>query len=542
MIEIKGVGVCSGVTFGKIKLHLKEEKPILRVKVSDTSKEVKRFEYALERASNQLKRLYEKALSEVGENEAMIFDTHKIMLEDRDFLDFVISNITNQRLNAESAVAIASDNFAEMFSSMNDSYMQARATDVRDICERLINLLTGKEVKAEDAEPKILVAQDLSPSETVQMDKSKILAFVTQEGSANSHTAILARTMDIPAIILAKGILDVEYDGKDVIVDGFTGMIYINPNMETVLKMQKKKQESEEQKALLESLKGVLPVTKDGKKVLLYANIGSLSDMVAVYKNDAMGVGLFRSEFVYLERETFPTEDEQFSIYKEALLKALGKKVIIRTLDIGADKNVDYFKMPKEDNPAMGVRAIRYCLTRPDIFKTQLRALLRASAFGNLSVMFPMITSVSEVKKVKEMLNEVKEELKKEHISFDENVETGIMIETPSSAIISDLLAKEVDFFSIGTNDLTQYTLALDRQNSRANEFLDTHHEAVLRLIKMTVENAHKEGVWVGICGELAGDLTLTETFLEMGIDELSVTPSLLLPLKQKIINTNLQK
>ncbi len=539
---IEGKGVCGGVAFGKLEILKKSASPVQRVRITDTAKEVKRFEYAVDRALVQLKRLYEKALGEVGEDNAMIFDIHKMMLEDKDFTESVISNITTQKLNAESAVLITAESFAEMFSSMDDSYMQARAADVHDICERLLTLLSEKEEKKESDEAKILGAEDLAPSETVQMDKSKILAFVTERGSINSHTAILARTMDIPAVICAEGITNEENNGKDVIVDGFTGRVYISPDMETVLEMQEKKQQSEDKKALLEKLKGVEPKTKDGQEILLYANIGSLEDMSAVYANDGMGVGLFRSEFIYLESKTFPTEDEQFAIYKSAARKALGKRVIIRTLDIGADKNVDYFKMPKEENPAMGVRAIRICLTRPDIFKTQLRAIYRASAFGNIAVMFPMITSLSEIKKIKEIVEEVKLELKKEGISFNESLETGIMIETPAAAIISDKLAKEVDFFSIGTNDLTQYSLALDRQNQQATAFLDLHHLAILRLIKTVVDNAHKEGIWAGICGELAGDLSLTETFLAMGVDELSVTPSLLLPLKEKILNTRVSE
>lgn len=542
MIIIKGKGVCGGVAFGKLELLMKDTNPVMRIRVDDPQKEVKRFEYAVDRALSQLKRLYEKATAEVGEENAMIFEIHKMMLEDRDYLDSVISNITTQKLNAESAVAITSDSFAEMFSTMDDSYMQARAADVRDISERVIDLLTEKEQRTEKSETSVIAAVDLAPSETVQMDKNKILAFVTEKGSGNSHTAILARTMNIPAVISADGIMNPSNDGKDVIVDGFTGEIYIQPDMETVLKMQEKKQKNDEQRELLEKLKGVKPVTKDGKEILLYANIGSVEDMSAVYANDGMGVGLFRSEFIYLERNTFPTEDEQFAIYKDVARKSLGKRVIIRTLDIGADKNADYFKMPKEENPAMGVRAIRLCLNSPDIFRTQLRAIYRASAFGNLAIMFPMIISLEEVKRVKELVAEVKTELKKEHISFNENMELGIMIETPAAAIISDILAKEVDFFSIGTNDLTQYTLAIDRQNAGAEVFCNPHHTAILRLIKTVVENSHKEGIWTGICGELAGDLSMTETLLAMGVDELSVTPSLLLPLKQKIINTDISK
>jgi len=473
----------------------------------------------------------------------MIFDIHQMMLNDVDFLDSIKSNITNQKLNAESAVAMTADNFAQMFSSMDDSYMQARASDVKDISERLISILSNKKSTSVTSGGNVIIgALDLAPSQTVQLDKSKILAFITEEGSNNSHTSILARTMNIPAIIGAKGILDDSFNGCDVIADGYSGKIYINPDMSTVLKMQEKKLKSEEKMLLLSKLKGVKPVTKDGKEILLYANIGSEDDLVSVYENDAMGVGLFRSEFIYLERKNYPTEDEQFSVYKNVAQKALGKRVIIRTLDIGADKQVDYFDMPEEENPAMGVRAIRICLARPLVFKTQLRALLRASAYGKIAIMFPMITSVGEIKKIKEILEEEKDDLRKDSIPFNEDIEIGIMIETPAAAIISDLLAKEVDFFSIGTNDLTQYTLAIDRQNDAANAFCDVHHTAILRLIKTTVENAHKNKIWAGICGELAADLNLTETFLAMGVDELSVSPSLILPLKQKILDVNISK
>lgn len=543
MITIKGQGVCGGVAFGKIELLKKASSMIQRVKVTDTESEVERFERARKKASEQLKELYEKALSEVGEENAMIFDIHLMMLEDTDYIDSIKLNIKSQNLNAESAVAMTQDNFAEMFTAMDDSYMQARALDVKDISERIILILKNAKpdgIKSE--EPVVIGAFDLAPSETVQLDKSKILAFVTEKGSANSHTSILARTMNIPAVIGALGIMEKAEDNMDVIVDGFTGDIYIDPDMKTVLQMQKKKQLSEEQNSLLQKLKGVKPQTLDGQKILLYANIGSADDMASVYANDAMGVGLFRSEFLYLESKTYPTEDEQFRVYKEAAQKALGKRVIIRTLDIGADKQVDYFQMPKEENPAMGVRAIRICLTRPEIFKTQLRALYRASVFGKIAIMFPMITSVEEVKKIKEICDSVKAELKDEEIAFDENTELGIMIETPAAALISDRLAKEVDFFSIGTNDLTQYTLAIDRQNPQADMFLDTHHTSVLRMIKIVVDNSHKYGKWTGICGELAGDMELTEMFLAMGVDELSVSPGLILPLKQKILNTDVSK
>lgn len=543
MLTLKGQGVCGGVAFGKLELLKKASNLVQRTHVEDTEKEKERFEKARKTASEQLKSLYEKALNEVGEENAMIFDIHQMMLEDQDYLDSVNSHISDQKLNAESAVAITADNFAEMFASMDDSYMQARAADVRDISERIIAVLENASEQGIKSDlPVIIGAEDLAPSETVQLDKSKILAFITEKGSSNSHTSILARTMNIPAVIGVQGIMEDSNNGKDIIVDGFTGDIYINPDMKTVLAMQEKKQKSEERKKLLAKLKGVKPVTADGQEIMLYANIGSLEDLPAVYANDGMGVGLFRSEFIYLESKTFPTEDEQFLIYKSAAQKALGKRVIIRTLDIGADKQVDYFEMPKEENPAMGVRAIRICLTRPAIFKTQLRALYRASAFGKLAIMFPMITSVGEVRKIKEICAEVRAELKKEGLPFNENIELGIMIETPAAAVISDKLAHEVDFFSIGTNDLTQYTLAVDRQNADADVFCDTHHTAVLRLIKTVVDNSHKAGIWTGICGELAGDMELTELFLAMGVDELSVSPGLILPLKQKILETDVSK
>lgn len=543
MITIKGKGVCGGIAFGKIELLKKASSLIQREKVADIDKEVERFENARKKTAKQLDELYEKALSEVGEENAMIFDIHRMMLEDVDYLDSIKMNIKGQKLNAESAVAITADNFAEMFTSMDDSYMQARAADVRDISERIIAILSNASVAGiKSNEPVVIIAEDLAPSETVQLDKSKILAFVTEQGSSNSHTSILARTMNIPAVIGADEITRKATDDTDVIVDGFTGDIYINPDMNTVLKMQEKKRMAEEQNSLLLKLKGVKPVTKDGQKILLYANIASPDDMASVYANDGMGVGLFRSEFLYLESKNYPTEDEQFLAYKEVAQKALGKRVIIRTLDIGADKQVDYFLMPKEENPAMGVRAIRICLTRPEIFKTQLRALYRASVYGKIAIMFPMITSVSEVMKIKEICKEVRGELKKEGIAFDENTELGIMIETPAAAIISDKLAEEVDFFSVGTNDLTQYTLAIDRQNVQADMFLDVHHLAVLRMIKIVVDNSHRCGKWTGICGELAGDMELTEMFLAMGVDELSVSPGLILPLKQKVLNTNVSK
>lgn len=540
MIVIKGQGVCGGIAFGKLELLRKKTNKIIRAKVSDTDSEMNRFEDARQKALDEVRVLYKKALTEVGEQNAMIFEIHEMMLEDMDFLDYVKTNIKNQKLNAESAVAIAADNFAEMFLEMDDTLMQGRAADVKDISERIISiLLNSKSVQITSNEPVIIGAEDLVPSETVQLDKTKILAFVTEKGSASSHTSILARTMNIPAVVGVEGLMDKVNNGVDIIVDGFSGRVYINPDMNTVLLMQEKKQQIEEQNELLLKLKGVKPITKDGQEILLYANIGSVSDMSQVYANDAMGVGLFRSEFLFLERNSYPSEDEQFSAYKEAAQKAFGKRIIIRTLDIGADKKVEYFEMPEEENPAMGVRAIRICLTRPEIFKTQLRALYRASIFGKIAIMFPMITSLDEIRQIKEICEEVKSELKHEEIPFDENMETGIMIETPAAVLISDKLAQEVDFFSIGTNDLTQYTLAIDRQNLQAERFCDVHHVAILRMIKIVVDNAHKYGKWTGICGELASDMELTELFLAMGVDELSVPPAMILPLKQKIINTD---
>ena len=543
MITIKGQGVCGGIAFGKLYLFKKNKSIIKRTKIEDTKSELKRFEKARKDTINQLEKLYKKALLEVGEDNAMIFEIHRMMLDDEDYLQSVRSIIENQNLNAEMAVANTSDNFAEMFSSMDDSYMQARAADVKDVSERLVSVLTNSsENGINSAAPVIIAAEDLAPSETVQLDKSKILAFVTEQGSSGSHTSILARTMNIPAVIGAEGIMECEGNTADAIVDGFTGEVYINPDMRTVLEMQKKKAEADRQKELLKQLKGVKPITKDGHEIMLYANIGGLEDLSAVYANDAGGVGLFRSEFIYLESKTYPTEDEQFLVYKKAAEKMFGKRIIIRTLDIGADKNVDYFEMPKEENPAMGVRAIRICLTRPQLFKTQLRALYRASVFGKIAIMFPMITSVSEVKRIKEICKEVREELESENIPFNEKTEIGIMIETPAAALISDKLAGEVDFFSIGTNDLTQYTLAIDRQNSAAEHFCDAHHLAVLRLIKLVVDNSHKHGIWTGICGELGADTELTEMFLAMGIDELSVSPGAILPIKKKILETDVSR
>lgn len=543
MLSIKGQGVCGGIAFGKLELLKKELKVIQRSHVEDTNAEFARFEAARDKAKEQLKALYDKALTEVGEENAMIFDIHQMMLDDLDYVESIQGIITGQKLNAETAVANTADTMADMFASMDDSYMQARAADVRDISERVISILTGaSEGGIKSNEPVVIGAEDLAPSETVQLDKSKILAFVTEKGSSNSHTSILARTMNIPAVIGAKGLLDDVNDGKEIIVDGFTGEIFIEPDEETAARLGEKKKKADEQKALLQTLKGVKPVTKDGQEIMLYANIGSMEDITAVYANDGMGIGLFRSEFIYLQKDSYPTEDEQFIIYKSVAEKMLGKRVIIRTLDIGADKQVDYFDMPKEENPAMGVRAIRICLNRPDVFKTQLRALYRASVYGKIAIMFPMISSVKEVRRIKEICKEVCAELKAEGIPYNEDIELGIMIEIPAAAICSDQLAKEVDFFSIGTNDLTQYTLAVDRQNMAAAEFCDIHHPAILRLIQMTVENSHKNGIWTGICGELAADLELTETFLAMEVDELSVSPGVLLPLKKKVLDTNVSE
>ena len=466
----------------------------------------------------------------------MIFEIHQMMLEDLDYVESIVNIITSQEVNAEYAVATTADNFAAMFAAMDDAYMQGRAADVKDVSERLIQVLSDQNsASMEMNEPVIIAADDLVPSETVQLDKEKVLSFITMYGSANSHTAILARTMNIPAVIGIGEDLKKEYDGKEAIVDGMEGVIYIDPDKETFTRMREKQKEDQEQKTLLEQLKGKENITKSGQKVMVYANIGNLSDVGAVLKNDAGGIGLFRSEFLYLESETFPTEEEQFKVYKQVAENMAGKRVIIRTLDIGADKQVDYFGLDKEENPALGYRAIRICLTRQEIFKTQLRALYRASAYGQIAIMFPMIISVDEVKQIKKIIEEVKQELREEGIDFRENVELGVMIETPAAVMVSRDLAKEVDFFSVGTNDLTQYTLAIDRQNQKLEPFYDSHHPAVLSMIRMAAENAHAEGKWIGICGELGADLSLTETFLEMGIDELSVAPGMILPLRKRI-------
>lgn len=529
---IQGKAIFGGIAIGPISFFAKEQKQVKRTKVEDTEAEIARYEAALATAIEQLGALYEKALKEVGESEAQIFEVHQMMLEDDDYNDSVKNIITSQGLNAEYAVATTGDNFSTMFAAMDDEYFQARAVDVKDISERIINILMGiGEAKVSD-EPSIIVAEDLAPSETVQMDKSKLLGFVTRLGSSNSHTAILARTMNIPALIQVD--IKEEWNGKQAIIDGFSGKFILEPEADVLEEYQKKQAEQQERRRLLAEQKGKPTVTKNGKAIKLFANIGSVSDLQSVMENDAAGIGLFRSEFLYLESDTYPTEEEQFKAYKMVAETMAGKKVIIRTLDIGADKQVDYFELDKEENPAMGLRAIRICLTRPEIFKTQLRALLRASAFGNIAVMYPMIISVEEVRKIKAIMEEVKAELDEAGIPYG-NVEQGIMIETPAAVILSDLLAKEVDFFSIGTNDLTQYTLAIDRQNAKLDEFYNPHHEAVLRMIQMVVENAHKAGIWAGICGELGADLELTDRFMEMGVDELSVSPTFIYPVRQKI-------
>ena len=536
MITLRGKSVFGGVAIGKIAFYKRNEITIKRIHVDDTEGEVKRFETAKEKAVAQLQELYDKAMEDVGESNAMIFEIHQMMLEDLDYVESIVNIITTQEVNAEYAIGTTADNFAAMFQAMDDAYMQGRAADVKDVSERLLQVLSDNSTDAMKMdEPAIIAADDLVPSETVQLDKEKVLSFITMHGSANSHTAILARTMNIPAVISLGEDLKKEYDGKLAIVDGLEGKVYIEPDAKTMEAMQEKQRKDQEQKELLEQLKGKENITKSGQKVNLYANIGNLADVGAVLKNDAGGIGLFRSEFLYLESETYPTEEQQFSVYKTVAENMAGRKVIIRTLDIGADKQVDYFGLCKEENPAMGYRAIRICLTRPEIFKTQLRALYRASAFGQIAIMFPMIISVNEVRRIKEIIEEVKKELTEEGIAFREDVELGVMIETPAAVMVSRELAKEVDFFSVGTNDLTQYTLAIDRQNQQLDAFYDSHHPAVLEMIRMAAANAHAEGKWIGICGELAADLSLTETFLEMKIDELSVAPGMVLPLRKRI-------
>ena len=534
-----GKSVFGGIAIGKISVYQKKEQQVKRVKIDDPEQEMARYEKAKAEGIKQLQGLYDKALREVGEANAAIFEVHQMMMEDDGYNESVENIIRSQGVNAEYAVATTGDNYAQMFSAMDDDYMRERAADVRDISERLLTILNGEETGAVDAdEPKIIVAEDLAPSETVQLDKDKVLSFVTVKGSLNSHTAILARTMAIPALVNTSVSLESEIDGRLGIVDGANGTFYVDPDEETLAEMKKRQEEDLSRKQLLLTLKGKENVTLDGQKVMLYANIGNIKDLATVIQNDAGGIGLFRSEFIYLEKEDFPTEEEQFQIYRQVAQTMAGKRVIIRTLDIGADKQCDYFHMEHEENPALGCRAIRICLTRPEIFKTQLRALFRASAFGKIAIMYPMITSVQEVREIKGIVEEVKAELTSQGVEFG-NPEQGIMIETPAAAIISDDLAKEVDFFSIGTNDLSQYTMAIDRQNPQLDLFFDPHHPAVLRMISLVMENAHKAGIWAGICGELGADQSLTKEFLAMGVDELSVSPGSILPLRKIILETN---
>ena len=535
-----GKSVFGGIAIGKISVYRKNEQQIKRVRTEDTKGELARYEAAKAAAIEQLQELYQKALKEVGEANAAIFEIHQMMLDDGDYNESVENIIETQKVNAEYAVAVTGDNFAQMFRAMDDDYMRERAADVKDISERVLSILNGgQKGKVVTDEPVVIVADDLAPSETVQLEKDMVLSFVTVHGSVNSHTAILARTMAIPALIGTEELpLDDTVDGKLAVVDGLNGKIYVEPDAQTLEEMKKRRQEELEKKELLQLLKGKENVTLDGKKIMLYANIGNIKDLATVIQNDAGGIGLFRSEFIYLEKDRYPTEEEQFSIYKTAVETMAGKRVIIRTLDIGADKQCEYFKMDKEENPALGYRAIRICLTRPEIFKTQLRALFRASAYGNLAIMYPMITSLWEVKRIKEIVEEVKAELTAEQLEFG-NPQQGIMIETPAAVMMSGELAKEVDFFSIGTNDLTQYTLAIDRQNPKLDKFYDAHHPAVLSMIRMTVENAHKAGIWAGICGELGADTSLTKEFLAMGVDELSVSPGRILPTRKIILETD---
>ena len=538
----QGKSVFGGIAIGRISVHKKDEQQVKRVRIEDSEQEILRYRQAKQTAMEQLQGLYQKALKEVGEANAAIFEIHQMMLEDDDYNESVENIIRMQQVNAEYAVASTGDNFAQMFSAMDDDYMRARSADVKDISERVLSVLGGRATGiAASGEPVIIVADDLAPSETVQLNKDLVLSFVTVHGSVNSHTAILARTMSIPALIGTAIPLTDDIDGKVGIVDGKNGCIYVDPDEDTLGRMQQLKLEEQEKKELLQTLKGRENITIDGKKIMLYANIGNSKDLAAVLQNDAGGIGLFRSEFIYLERDTFPTEEEQFQIYRTVAETMAGKPVIIRTLDIGADKKCDYFEMEPEENPAMGCRAIRICLTRPEIFKTQLRALFRASAFGNISIMYPMIISVDELRKIKTIVAEIRQELTEQGVTFGEPKQ-GIMIETPAAVMMSEELAKEVDFFSIGTNDLTQYTLAIDRQNPKLDAFYDPHHPAVLRMIQMVVENAHKAGIWAGICGELGADTSLTRRFLAMGVDELSMSPGSILPVRKIILETDVTK
>ena len=535
----QGKSVFGGIAIGRISVHKKDEQQVKRVRIEDSEQEILRYRQAKQTAMEQLQGLYQKALKEVGEANAAIFEIHQMMLEDDDYNESVENIIRMQQVNAEYAVASTGDNFAQMFSAMDDDYMRARSADVKDISERVLSVLGGRATGiAASGEPVIIVADDLAPSETVQLNKDLVLSFVTVHGSVNSHTAILARTMSIPALIGTDVALDETVDGKFAVVDGTNGVLYVEPDEETLETMRRRQREEQEKKELLQTLKGRETVTLDGKKIRLYANIGNSKDLASVIQNDAAGIGLFRSEFLYLEKETFPTEEEQFQVYKQVAETMAGKPVIIRTLDIGADKQCDYFELKKEENPAMGCRAIRICLTRPEIFKTQLRALFRASAYGNLQIMYPMITSVWEVEAIAKIVEEVKAELTAQNLRFGDPKQ-GIMIETPAAVMVSRELAKKVDFFSIGTNDLTQYTLAVDRQNPELDAFYDPHHPAVLAMIRMVVENAHAEGIWAGICGELGADLSLTKEFLKMGVDELSVSPGRVLPIRKVIVESS---
>ena len=539
MLTFQGKSVINGVAIGKLYLYKQGEQQVKREKIEETDGELARCQKAQQEAIRQLQDLYEGSVQSIGEASAAIFEIHQMMLQDDGFVEAIENMIRSQSVNAEYAVAATSDNLYKMFSDMEDDYMRERAADVKDISERVLTILNGKSTGAEMlSEPVIIVADDLAPSETVQLDKDKVLAFVTVHGSLNSHTAILAKTMNIPALIGTPIPLDDTMNGKLAVIDGAKGILYVEPEEAVLAQMQERKKEQEEQRALLLTLRGKENITLDGRKIRLYANIGNSKDLAMVLQNDASGIGLFRSEFLYLEKEDYPTEEEQFAVYKTVAETMAGKKVIIRTLDIGADKQADYFGLAHEENPAMGLRAIRICLTRPEVFKTQLRALFRASAYGNIAIMYPMIISVDEVRRIKEMVAEVKKELEEQAVAYGE-VDQGIMIETPAAVMMSRELAEEVDFFSIGTNDLTQYTLAIDRQNPELDSFYDSHHPAILRMIKMVVDNAHKAGIWAGICGELGADTSLTQEFLKMGVDELSVSPGRILPIRKIILETD---
>ena len=544
MTTYNGKSVYSAVAVGKISVFKRQEIKVKRTKIENIEAEIKRLEDAKSLAVEQLREIHEKALKEVGEANAQIFEIHMMMVEDEDYNDAILEMINSQSVNTECAASNTAENFAEMFAAMDDSYMQARAADIHDISNRIIACLTNNSGGSSVPDEKLIIcADDLAPSETVSLDKDKVLAFVTAYGSSNSHTAILARNMNIPALIgVGTEFLSAVKDGDVAVVNGFTGEFILNPDEETIAAAEQKRDEELEKKELLQKLKGKENITLDGTKINIFANIGGVDNIGAVLLNDAGGIGLFRSEFIYLGSSDFPTEHEQFKIYKRVLEGMAGKRVIIRTLDIGADKQCDYFNLEKEENPALGLRAIRICLTRPEIFKTQLRALFRASVYGKLGIMFPMITSVSELEEILEICDSIKDELREDGIEYSDDIELGIMIETPAAAIISDKLAPMVDFFSVGTNDLTQYTLACDRQNPHLERFCDTHHEAILRLIEMSAENAHKHGAWIGICGELAADTSLTKTFLKMGIDELSVSPSFVLKLRDTVRNIDLSK